>query len=88
MGFDYSRAFGKPVRCINDAAMQALANYRSGRLLYLGLGTGVGQVSGEAAGEDAFLSSGDLDRGSVPPEVRRGVVDGVVDLVGDRPAVV
>ena len=42
VGFDYSRAFGKPVRCINDAAMQALANYRSGRLLYLGLGTGVG----------------------------------------------
>jgi polyphosphate glucokinase len=42
VGFDYSQAFGKPVRCINDAALQALANYRSGRLLYLGLGTGIG----------------------------------------------
>jgi polyphosphate glucokinase len=42
VGFDFSQAFGKPVRCINDAALQALANYRSGRLLYLGLGTGIG----------------------------------------------
>jgi polyphosphate glucokinase len=40
--FGYSQAFGKPVRCINDAAMQALGNYNSGRLLFLGLGTGVG----------------------------------------------
>jgi polyphosphate glucokinase len=42
VNFDYSEAFGKPVRCINDAAMQALGNYESGRLLFLGLGTGVG----------------------------------------------
>jgi polyphosphate glucokinase len=40
--FDYSRAFGKPVRCINNAAMQALGNYSSGCLLFLGFGTGVG----------------------------------------------
>jgi polyphosphate glucokinase len=40
--FDYSQAFGRPVRCINDAAMQALGNYDSGRLLFLGLGTGIG----------------------------------------------
>jgi len=40
--FDYSKAFGKPVRCINDAAMQALGNYVSGRLLFLGLGTSIG----------------------------------------------
>jgi predicted NBD/HSP70 family sugar kinase len=40
--FDYSQAFGKPVRCINDVAMQALGNYNSGRLLFLGLGTGIG----------------------------------------------
>ncbi len=41
--FDYSKAFGdKPVRFINDAAMQALGNYRSGRLLFLGLGTSTG----------------------------------------------
>lgn len=41
--FDYSAALGgKPVRFINDAAMQALGNYRSGRLLFLGLGTSTG----------------------------------------------
>lgn len=42
VGFDYSKAFGKPVRCINDAAMQALGNYQSGRLLFLGFGTSIG----------------------------------------------
>jgi polyphosphate glucokinase len=42
VGFDYSQAFCKPVRCINDAAMQALGNYDSGRLLFLGFGTGIG----------------------------------------------
>ena len=40
--FDYAKAFGKPVRIINDAAMQALGNYSSGRLLFLGLGTSIG----------------------------------------------
>lgn len=40
--FDYSDAFGRPVRIINDAAMQALGNYSIGRLLFLGLGTSVG----------------------------------------------
>jgi polyphosphate glucokinase len=40
--FDYSEAFGRPVRCINDAAMQALGNYDGGRLLFLGFGTGIG----------------------------------------------
>ncbi|WP_395746110.1 ROK family protein [Prosthecobacter sp.] len=42
MNHDFEKAFGKPVRIINDAAMQALANYDSGRLLFLGLGTSVG----------------------------------------------
>jgi predicted NBD/HSP70 family sugar kinase len=40
--FDYRRAFGKPVRMINDAAMQALGSYNGGRMLFLGLGTGLG----------------------------------------------
>lgn len=40
--FDYEKAFKKPVRIINDAAMQALASYESGRMLFLGLGTSVG----------------------------------------------
>jgi polyphosphate glucokinase len=40
--FDYARAFGKPVRLVNDAVMQALGSYRGGRMLFLGLGTGLG----------------------------------------------
>lgn len=42
MGFDFEKAFDRPVKIINDAAMQALAKYESGRLLFLGLGTSVG----------------------------------------------
>ncbi len=44
VGFDFRRAFGRPVRMINDAAMQALGNYRGGRMLFLGLGTGLGSA--------------------------------------------
>jgi len=40
--FDYSAAFGCPVRLINDAAMQALGSYQGGNMLFLGLGTGLG----------------------------------------------
>jgi polyphosphate glucokinase len=42
--FDYERALGRPVRVINDAAMQALAAYRGGRMLFIGLGTGLGST--------------------------------------------
>ncbi len=42
MDFDYEKAFEKPVRFMNDAAMQALGNYESGRLLFLGFGTSTG----------------------------------------------
>ena len=42
VGFDFKRAFGRPVRVINDAAMQALGSYTGGRMLFLGLGTGLG----------------------------------------------
>lgn len=41
-GFDFAAAFGKPVRIVNDAAMQAMGSYRGGRMLFLGLGTGLG----------------------------------------------
>jgi polyphosphate glucokinase len=44
VGFDFKRAFGKPVKVINDAAMQALGSYRGGRMLFLGLGTGLGSA--------------------------------------------
>ncbi|MEO8123279.1 MAG: ROK family protein [Burkholderiales bacterium] len=42
VAFDYPTAFGCPVKIINDAAMQALGGYRCGKLLFLGLGTGLG----------------------------------------------
>lgn len=44
VGFNFTRAFGCPVRVINDAAMQALGSYRGGRMLFLGLGTGLGSA--------------------------------------------
>jgi polyphosphate glucokinase len=44
VGFDYEGAFGKPVRILNDAAMQALGSYKGGRMLFLGLGTGLGSA--------------------------------------------
>jgi polyphosphate glucokinase len=42
--FNYRRAFGRPVRIINDAAMQALGSYEGGTMLFLGLGTGLGSA--------------------------------------------
>ena len=44
VGFDFKRAFGAPVKIINDAAMQALGSYEGGRMLFLGLGTGLGSA--------------------------------------------
>lgn len=44
VGFDFARAFGKPIRVVNDAVMQALGGYDGGRMLFLGLGTGLGSA--------------------------------------------
>lgn len=44
VGYSYKRAFGKPLRFINDAAMQALGGYRGGKMLFIGLGTGMGSA--------------------------------------------
>jgi polyphosphate glucokinase len=44
VGFDYAQAFGKPTKVVNDAAMQALGSYEGGRMLFLGLGTGLGSA--------------------------------------------
>jgi polyphosphate glucokinase len=44
MDFDFAKAFGRPVKIINDAAMQALGSYKGGRMLFLGLGTGLGSA--------------------------------------------
>jgi polyphosphate glucokinase len=44
MGFNFKKAFGCPVRLLNDASMQALGSYKGGRMLFLGLGTGLGSA--------------------------------------------
>jgi polyphosphate glucokinase len=44
VGFDFEKAFGRPVKLINDAAMQALGSYKGGTMLFLGLGTGLGSA--------------------------------------------
>lgn len=45
LGFDFETALGRPVRIINDAAMQALGSYQGERMLFLGLGTGLGSAT-------------------------------------------
>ncbi|MGA2039747.1 MAG: ROK family protein [Bryobacteraceae bacterium] len=44
VGFNFEKAFGCPVKVINDAAMQALGSYQGGRMLFLGLGAGLGSA--------------------------------------------
>jgi polyphosphate glucokinase len=44
MGFDFETAFGRPTKILNDAAMQALGSYKKGKMLFLGLGTGLGST--------------------------------------------
>src|SRR5271155_3132425 len=44
MGMDFAKALGHPVKVINDAAMQALGSYKGGKMLFLGLGTGLGSA--------------------------------------------
>jgi predicted NBD/HSP70 family sugar kinase len=44
IGFDFEAAFGRPVKLLNDAAMQALGSYRGGTMLFMGFGTGLGSA--------------------------------------------
>jgi predicted NBD/HSP70 family sugar kinase len=44
LGFNFTKAFGRGVKIVNDAAMQALGSYQGGRMLFLGLGTGLGSA--------------------------------------------
>lgn len=44
MGFDFGKAFDRPLKMVNDAALQAMGSYRRGRMLFLGLGTGLGSA--------------------------------------------
>ena len=64
VGFDFPSAFGLPVRIMNDAAMQALGSYEGGRMLFLGLGSGVGSA---LITEEVILT---LELGQLP--YRRG----------------
>jgi polyphosphate glucokinase len=52
VGFDYEAAFGKPTKVVNDAVMQAVGSYQGGRMLFLGLGTGLGS---------AFIVNGEIE---------------------------
>jgi polyphosphate glucokinase len=58
--FDYEKAFGCPVKMINDAAMQALGSYKGGKMLFLGFGTGLGSA---VVTDDALLP---LELGHLP----------------------
>jgi polyphosphate glucokinase len=44
MGYDFKAAFKRPVKVVNDAAIQALGSYKGGKMLFLGLGTGLGSA--------------------------------------------
>jgi predicted NBD/HSP70 family sugar kinase len=74
VGFDFAKALGKPVRIINDAAMQAMGGYSGGRMLFLGLGTGLG-VAFVVDGEVEATEFGHL------PYKRGGSYE---DYVGER----
>jgi polyphosphate glucokinase len=69
IGFDFEQAFGKPVRLVNDAVMQALGAYDDGRMLFLGLGTGIGSA---LVTEHVIVP---LELGSLPLENGRTIAD-------------
>lgn len=82
VGFNFEKALGKPVRIINDAALQALGSYRGGRMLFLGLGTGLGSA---LVWSDTVLP---LELGDLPYRDRRVIEDflgkpGLIEL-GDK----
>lgn len=73
VGFNFEKALGKPVRIINDAAMQALGSYHGRRMLFLGLGTGLGS----ALVWDSYVLS--LELGDLP--YRNGTI--IEDCLGE-----
>ena len=74
VGFDYQAAFGRPVKIVNDAAMQALGSFRGGKMLFLGLGTGLGS----ALVVDGIVEP--MELGHLP--YRRGTYEDYVGLQG------
>jgi polyphosphate glucokinase len=73
VGFNFAKAFGRPVKLVNDAAMQALGSYKRGKMLFLGLGTGLGST----LVEDGVLEP--MELGHLP--YKKGVYE---DYVGVR----
>jgi polyphosphate glucokinase len=73
VGFDFEAAFGRPVKLRNDAAMQALGSYKGGKMLFLGLGTGLGS----AMVVDGVVEA--MELGHLP--YRKGTYE---DYVGER----
>jgi polyphosphate glucokinase len=73
VGFDFQGAFGKPTKVVNDAAMQALGSYEGGKMLFLGLGTGLGS----AIVVDGLVEP--MELGHLP--FRKGTFE---DYVGER----
>jgi polyphosphate glucokinase len=74
VGFDFGAAFGKPVRVMNDAAMQAMGSYKRGKMLFLGLGTGLGT----ALVDDGVVEP--MELGHLP--FRKGTYEDYVGLRG------
>jgi predicted NBD/HSP70 family sugar kinase len=74
VGFDFEGAFGRPVRIVNEAAMQALDSYQGGKTLFLGLGTGLGS----ALIVDGHLVAMELGH------LRRGKKHDYEDMLGKR----
>jgi polyphosphate glucokinase len=69
VGFNFEKALRKPVRIINDASLQALGSYHGGRMLFLGLGTGLGSA---LVWSNAVLP---LELGDLPYRNRRVIED-------------
>jgi len=75
LGFNFRQVLGKPVHVINDAAMQALGSYHGGRMLFLGLGTGLGSA---LVWEKTLLP---LELGDLPYR-DRGVIENYLGIPG------
>jgi len=74
VGFNFEKAFGRPVKIVNDAAMQALGSYKRGKMLFLGLGTGLGS----ALVVDGIVEP--MELGHLP--YRKGVYEDYVGAAG------
>ena len=75
VGFDFRKAFGRPVKLMNDAALQAIGSYKRGRMLFLGLGTGLGS----ALIVDGFIEPMELAH---LPYKKRGTYEDYIGLRG------